>query len=125
VNTDSDVLPVADRHRVFQVFEQIRHVAAQARKTAYLQRGQAERTSEVAWKGQKLKGQKRLCSRHRLLEARGKLKVQVSTATARELAGFIWAIAQCPAFLYMVSTEKRTKPLVELLEKMPVTLSEE
>lgn len=63
-----------------------------ARKTAVLQR-RAERTSdvvqEIAWKAQK-----RLCSRYRLLEARGKLKVQACTAIARELAGFIWAIGQ-------------------------------
>ena len=46
-----------------------------ASKTAVLQR-RAERTSEavqeIAWKAQK-----RLCARYRLLEARGKLKVQV------------------------------------------------
>lgn len=64
----------------------------QARKTAFLQR-RAERTSEavqdIAWKAQT-----RLCKRYRLLEARGKLKVQVCTAIARELAGFIWAIGQ-------------------------------
>ena len=63
-----------------------------ARKTAVLQR-RAERTSEVvqeiAWKAQT-----RLCSRYRLFEARGKLKVQACTAIARELAGFIWAIGQ-------------------------------
>ena len=63
-----------------------------ARKTAVLQR-RAERTSEavqdIAWKAQK-----RLCARYRLLEGRGKLKVQVCTAIARELAGFIWAIGQ-------------------------------
>lgn len=63
-----------------------------ARKTAVLQR-RAERTpqlvQEIAWKAQK-----RLCSRYRTLEARGKLKVQVCTAIARELAGFIWAIGQ-------------------------------
>ena len=63
-----------------------------ARKTAVLQR-RAERTSEaiqeIAWKAQK-----RMCARYRLLEARGKLKVQVMTAIARELAGFIWAIGQ-------------------------------
>jgi transposase len=63
-----------------------------ARKTAVVQR-RAERTSdvvqEIAWKAQK-----RLCSRYRLLEARGKLKVQACTAIARELAGFIWAIGQ-------------------------------
>jgi transposase len=63
-----------------------------ARKTATLQR-RAERTpravQEIAWNAQK-----RLCARYRSLEARGKLKVQVCTATARELAGFIWAIGQ-------------------------------
>ena len=63
-----------------------------ARKTTHLQR-RADRTSEeaqeIAWKGQK-----RLCSRYKRLEARGKLKVQVCTAIARELAGFIWAIGQ-------------------------------
>jgi len=63
-----------------------------ARKTTVLQR-RAERTPEVvqeiAWKAQK-----RMCGRYRLLESRGKLKVQVTTAIARELAGFIWAIGQ-------------------------------
>ena len=63
-----------------------------ARKTAILQR-RAERTSEavqqIAWQAQK-----RLCGRYRLLEVRGKLKVQICTAIARELAGFIWSIGQ-------------------------------
>jgi transposase len=62
-----------------------------ARKTAHLQR-RAEKTSEavqaIAWKAQK-----RLCGRYRHLMERGKLKVQVCVAVARELAGFIWAIA--------------------------------
>ncbi len=63
----------------------------QARKTAHLQR-RAEKTpaavQAIAWKAQK-----RLCGRYRHLRARGKLKVQVCTAIARELVGFIWAIA--------------------------------
>jgi transposase len=63
-----------------------------ARKSAVLQR-RAERTSEeiqeIAWKAQK-----RLCSRFRLLEGKGKLKVKVCVAIARELTGFIWAIGQ-------------------------------
>ena len=63
----------------------------QARKTRHLQR-RAEKTSEavqtIAWKAQK-----RLCGRYRYLVGRGKLKVQVCTAIARELSGFIWAIA--------------------------------
>jgi transposase len=63
-----------------------------ARKSAMLQR-RAERTSEqiqdIAWNAQK-----RLCGRYQRLEARGKLKVQVCTAVARELCGFIWAMGQ-------------------------------
>ncbi len=63
-----------------------------ARKTAILQR-RAERTTpqvqEMAWSAQK-----RLCQRFRHLTARGKLPVQVCTAIARELTGFIWAIGQ-------------------------------
>jgi len=63
-----------------------------ARKTAILQR-RAERTpeaiQEIAWKAQT-----RRCARYRSLEGRGKLKVQVCTAIARELSGFIWAIGQ-------------------------------
>ena len=62
-----------------------------ARKTAHLQR-RAEQTSEavqaIAWKAQK-----RLCGRYQHLIDRGLLKVKVCTAIARELTGFIWAIA--------------------------------
>ena len=62
-----------------------------ARKTAHLQR-RAELTSDavqgIAWKAQK-----RLCGRYQHLMDRGLLKVKVCTAIARELVGFIWAIA--------------------------------
>lgn len=62
-----------------------------ARKTATLQR-RAERTAPaiqaIAWKAQK-----RLCGRYRHLNARGMPKNKVCTAIARELLGFIWAIA--------------------------------
>lgn len=62
-----------------------------ARKSAALQR-RAERTPEavqaIAWKAQK-----RLCARFRQLDNRGLLRVKISTAVARELCGFIWAIA--------------------------------
>jgi transposase len=44
---------------------------------------------EVAWKAQV-----RLSSRFRALTKRGKRKVVVATAIARELAGFIWAVAR-------------------------------
>lgn len=63
-----------------------------ARKTAHLQR-KAEKTSEsvqaIAWKAQK-----RLCKRYWYLIHKGKLTVQTCTAIARELVGFIWAIAR-------------------------------
>lgn len=63
-----------------------------ARKSAHMQR-RAERApqqvQDIAWNAQK-----RLCGRYRLLEGKGKLKVQVCTAVARELVGFIWAIGQ-------------------------------
>lgn len=63
-----------------------------ARKTAHIQR-RAEQTSEavqaIAWKAQK-----RLCGRYRHLRFRqNKLGVVAVTAVARELAGFVWAIA--------------------------------
>jgi len=63
-----------------------------ARKTAHLQR-KAEKTTDavqaIAWKAQK-----RLYKRYWHLTFKGKLKVQACTAVARELAGFIWAIAR-------------------------------
>jgi transposase len=63
-----------------------------ARKTAHL-RKKAEKTSktvqEIAWKAQK-----RLCSRYWYLIHKGKLPVESCTAVARELVGFIWAIAR-------------------------------
>jgi transposase len=61
-----------------------------ARKTTPLQRRAErapEKVKEIAWKAQV-----RLCARYRQLESRGKLKVKVCTAIARELVGFIWAI---------------------------------
>ena len=61
-----------------------------ARRTRQIQR-RAEQSSPrvqtMAWEAQK-----RLCSRYRRLAATGKAKQQVTTAVARELAGFIWAI---------------------------------
>ena len=44
---------------------------------------------DIAWKAQL-----RLTTRFRRLAARGKAKPKVATAIARELSGFIWAIAQ-------------------------------
>jgi len=62
-----------------------------ARKTRDIEK-RAEKTSAavqaMAWQAQK-----RLCGRYQTLLCAGKLKPQVTTAVARELAGFIWAIA--------------------------------
>ncbi len=43
---------------------------------------------DVAWKAQV-----RLCARYRRLTAAGKAKAVVVTAIAREMVGFLWAIA--------------------------------
>ena len=62
-----------------------------ARKTAHLRRKVAkvpERVQAIAWAAQK-----RLCGRYARLYGRGKAKNKVVTAIARELVGFIWAIA--------------------------------
>ena len=47
-----------------------------------------DRVQAIAWAAQK-----RLCGRYRKLSDRGKPKNKVVTAIARELVGFIWAIA--------------------------------
>ena len=62
-----------------------------ARKTAHLRRKAAnvpDRVRAIAWAAQK-----RLCGRYVKLYQRGKAKNKVVTAIARELVGFIWAIA--------------------------------
>ena len=76
-----------------------------ARKTRTLQK-RAERCDEkvqaIAWDAQK-----RLCYRYRHLTDGGKLRVQATTAVARELAGFIWAIGQAvPALTVKVKTRQ-------------------
>lgn len=48
-----------------------------------------EAVQDIAWKAQK-----RLCGRYRYLSERGISSCKVVTAVARELCGFIWAIAQ-------------------------------
>jgi transposase len=47
----------------------------------------SEEVKEIAWKAQH-----RLCTRFRRLLAKGKLRQKVTTAVARELLGFVWAI---------------------------------
>ena len=62
-----------------------------ARLSRGLHARNAEQSKEVraiAWKAQL-----RLCGRYRRLAAGGKPKVVVTTAVAREMVGFVWAIA--------------------------------
>ena len=47
---------------------------------------------DIAWKAQL-----RLCGHYRYLVAAGKARVVVTTAIAREMVGFIWAIARTVA----------------------------
>ena len=53
------------------------------------QEGLSKRIRNIAWEAQL-----RLCGRYKRLQAKNKPKQVVVTAIARELAGFIWAIAQ-------------------------------
>ena len=53
------------------------------------QESQSKPIREIAWKAQL-----RLCARYRTLSRRGKPANVVTAAIARELAGFIWAIAR-------------------------------
>src|SRR5205823_6425862 len=66
---------------------------------------------DIAWKAQA-----RLCARYRRLAAIGKPKVVVTTAIARELVGFIWAIAHSLSSSDQPSTEptKRTQIKIEV-----------
>jgi len=63
-----------------------------ARVTPILQKRleqQPQKVREISWQAQL-----RLCGKYRKLAGRGKVKQQVVTAVARELVGFIWAIAR-------------------------------
>jgi transposase len=59
------------------------------RHMLYRQEALPKTVCDIAWKAQL-----RLTSRFRKLVARGKAKPKVATAIARELTGFIWAIAR-------------------------------
>src|SRR6266851_3824087 len=59
------------------------------RQHAYRQEALPKVVCDIAWKAQL-----RLTARFKRLVARGKAKPKVATAIARELSGFIWAIAQ-------------------------------
>jgi transposase len=64
------------------------HPARETRALLTRLEGLPQDVKEIAWKAQL-----RLCARFKRLQARGKNRNSVVTATARELAGFMWAIA--------------------------------
>ena len=66
-----------------------RFPARVSRELRLRQEEQAKPICEIAWKAQL-----RLCARYRKLARRGKPANVVTAAIARELAGFIWAIAR-------------------------------
>jgi transposase len=81
------------RKVITEAAQTYRHPARISRHLLKRQEGLANEICEIAWKCQT-----RLCGRFRQLLARGKNRNVVVTATARELCGFIWAIArQVPA----------------------------
>jgi len=62
-----------------------------ARRSLHLLKKAQKATEEakaIAWKAQK-----RLCHRYRVLVRAGKIQGRITTAIARELSGFVWAIA--------------------------------
>jgi transposase len=65
------------------------HPARVSRILLKRQEGLPQPIRDIAWKAQV-----RLCGRFRKLMAKGKLKNKVVTAIARELSGFMWAIAK-------------------------------
>jgi transposase len=65
-----------------------RHPPAVSRALRARQRELPPRVNEIAWKGQV-----RLSARYRRLAGRGKASQKVATAVAREMLGFMWAIA--------------------------------
>ena len=60
-----------------------------SRELLLRQERQPKPIRDIAWKGQV-----RLCARYRRLVRAGKPANVVTTAIARELAGFVWAIAR-------------------------------
>jgi transposase len=68
-----------------------RHSAKMSQGIRKRNQGIAEPVQAIAWKAQR-----RLHSRYQHLTARNKTKQQTVTAIARELAGFVWAIARQP-----------------------------
>ena len=77
------------RKALIEAAQAYRLPARKSRAIRKRQEGLPEEISKIAWNAQV-----RLCGRYRALVARGKKSNVAKTAVAREMAGFIWAIAQ-------------------------------
>jgi len=79
----------AARRLLIEAAWSYRFPARLSRELLLRQENQPKPVREIAWKGQT-----RLCARYRRLARAGKPANIVTTAIARELAGFVWAIAR-------------------------------
>jgi transposase len=79
----------AARRLLIEAAWSYRFPARLSRELLRRQENQPKPVREIAWKGQT-----RLCARYRRLARAGKPANVVTTAIARELAGFVWAIAR-------------------------------
>lgn len=77
------------RHLLVQAAWHSRHAPSTSKALQKRQRGQPERVIAIAWKAQD-----RLHRRFRRLVGRGKPPQKAVVAVAREMLGFLWAIAQ-------------------------------
>ena len=78
----------AARRMLIEAAWSYRFPARISRELLLRQEGLARSIRDTAWKAQE-----RLCRRYRKLARAGKPPTVVTTAIARELAGFVWAIA--------------------------------
>lgn len=79
----------AARRMLIEAAWSYRFPARISREQLLRQEGLAKPIRDTAWKAQE-----RLCRRYRMLSRAGKSSSVVTTAIARELAGFVWAIAK-------------------------------
>ena len=79
----------AARRMLIEAAWSYRFPARISREQLLRQEGLAKPIRDIAWKAQE-----RLCRRYRMLGRAGKSSNVVTTAIARELAGFVWAIAK-------------------------------
>ena len=77
------------RRALIEAAQAYSHPARISRVILKRQHGLPEPVRQIAWKAQL-----RLCARFRQLTARGKSRNRVVVAVARELSGFMWAIAK-------------------------------